>query len=227
MITSTKRAAVILSGCGYLDGSEITESVSTLIALSELGVDYRCFTPDLDFEEVDHSVFPTALNQGSCHTINKRSLLSESARISRGEISPLAKLKSSDFDAIVFPGGFGAAKNLSSWASTGATCTVNEDVARVIREFHTAAKPIGAICISPALIACVLRNGVHLTIGSDPATAAEIEKAGAHHVSCTVIDYVSDRDHKVLSTPAYMLDAKPYEVFTGVRKMIRELVEMA
>lgn len=222
MATSSnkKKVAVVLSGCGFLDGAEITEAVSSLIALSEAGAETLCFAPNESFQVTAH--------HGKQDGQATRNVLAESARIARGQIQDLRELHERDFDAIVFPGGYGAAKNLSSWASDGAKAKVNPEVERVLREFHKAGKPIGAICISPALVAKTLgATGVNLTIGNDVATAAEIEKTGAVHVKCAVTDYVSDRDHKILTTPAYMYDAKPHEVFTGVRKMIRELVEMA
>ncbi len=197
-----RKIAVVLSGCGHKEGTEITEAVSTLISLSELGAKYQCYAPE--------------------------ALMQDSARISRGEISDIKNLKASDFDAIIFPGGFGAATKLSNWAEKGAACTVLADVERVIREFNNQDKPIGAICIAPAVVARVLGSkNINLTIGNDPATSAEIKKTGAQHVNCPVTDYISDRDHKILTTPAYMYDAQPNEVFTGIRKMIRELVEMA
>lgn len=199
----TKKIAVVLSGCGYKDGSEITESVSVLIALSELGAEVRCFAPSDQLEA--------------------------SARIARDEISQLSELQEKDFDAVVFPGGSGAAKNLSTWATEGSKAKVNADVQRVILAFHKASKPIGAICIAPTLLARVLgHEHPELTIGDDAETAAEIEKTGAQHTRCSVDDYVSDRDHKLLTTPAYMFGhAKPNEVFSGIRRMLTELVEMA
>lgn len=216
------KVAVVLSGCGYLDGTEITEAASALIALSEYGAVVHCFAPN---ENVDTAHYLEA----TPHTPGKRNMLEESARIARRNVSPLSDLREQDFDAVVFPGGSGAAKNLSNWATQGAKATVLEDVARVIKAFHKASKPIGAICIAPAVIARVLgAESIEVTIGSDAATASEIEKTGAQHTRCEVSDYVSDRDHKVLTTPAYMYEhATPHEVFTGVRRMIKELVEMA
>lgn len=215
-----KKVAVVLSGCGFKDGAEITESVSSLIALSEFGISYQCFAPSLTFSSASHSKLLSASAQ--------RNVLEEAGRIARGQILDLAELQEKNFDAIVFPGGYGAALHLCTWASNGAACSVHPEVARVITEFHKADKPIGAICIAPVLVAKVLGStGLSLTIGNDAETAAEIAKTGAHHVNCAVTDYISDRDHKVLTTPAYMYEAKPFEVFTGIRKMIRELVEMA
>jgi enhancing lycopene biosynthesis protein 2 len=221
-----KKVAVVLSGCGFLDGSEITEAISTLIALSEFGAVVTCFAPNQEFpvahyvsQVVDAAAAPAA----------KRNALEESGRIARQHVSPLSNLKEKDFDAVVFPGGFGAAVNLSDWATKGSKAAVLPDVRRVITEFHKASKPIGAICIAPTLIARVLGSeNPEVTIGDDAETASEIEKTGTQHTKCFVDDYVSDRDHKILTTPAYMYDhAKPHEVFAGIRRMLAELVEMA
>ena len=214
-----KKIAVVLSGCGFKDGAEITESVSTLIALSENQVDYQVFAPNTDFTSTNH------LNDGSG---DSRNVLTESARISRGNAKDLKELNPAGFDAVVFPGGFGAALHLCTWATDGSNCQVNPDAERVIKEFHSQSKPIAAICIAPALIAKVLGDkGVSVTIGNDKETAQEINKTGAQHVDCAVDDYVTDRESKVITTPAYMFDAKPNQVFTGISKAIKELVEMA
>ena len=215
-----KKIAVVLSGCGYLDGAEITESVSTLISLSELGADYTVFAPDDNLSVVNHNT-----SEGESA---ERNILAEAARISRGNVKPLTDLKVDDFDALVMPGGFGAAKNLSKFATAGSGGEILLSVKEAIQGFHAESKPVGAICISPALVAMSLGDkGVELTIGNDKDTAAEIEKTGAVHVDCEVTDYVTDRENKVITTPAYMYDAKPHEVFTGIRNMLKELVEMA
>ncbi|MFV8256412.1 isoprenoid biosynthesis glyoxalase ElbB [Bdellovibrio bacteriovorus] len=216
-----KKIAVVLSGCGHRDGSEITESVSLLIGLHQAGAEVHCFAPDIQIPITNHINGETQ-NE-------KRSLLAEAARIARGHIQSLDKLHAKDFDAVVFPGGYGAAKNLSNWAEKGAQCEVNPDVKRVILEFHSASKPIGALCIAPVLVAKVLGDKkVTVTIGDDAATAAEIEKTGAIHEECPVNDYITDRESKVVTTPAYMYgDAKPNEVFAGIFGLAHEIVEWA
>jgi enhancing lycopene biosynthesis protein 2 len=197
-----KNVAVVLSGCGYKNGSEITEAISSLIALGNEKARYTCFAP--------------------------RDWIEDSNRISRDSTQDLKNLDASKFDAILFPGGYGAAKNLSTWATQGAACTVLPEVETAIRSFHKAGKPIGAICIAPAIIAKVLgQEGVTVTIGNDKVTAQEIVKTGAQHEDCPVEEYISDREHKVLTTPAYMYETKPHLVFQGISKMVKELVEMA
>ena len=215
-----RKVAVVLSGCGFKDGAEITESVSTLIALGQFGASYQCFAPKMEIVATDHATGkPTG---------EKRNVLSEAARICRGEIQNIAELREQDFDAVIFPGGFGAALNLSNWGIKGAQSEVLPEVARVLREFHAANKPIGAICIAPTLVAKVLgREGVVLTIGNDADTAAEIAKTGAIHENCAVDDYVTDRQHKVVTTPAYMYETQPHLVFKGISGLVKELVEMA
>jgi enhancing lycopene biosynthesis protein 2 len=218
---TAKRVAVVLSGCGHKDGSEITEAVSALIALTEAGATVEMFAPDLNIQSHD-----PITGQPTGET---RNVLTESARIARGQIHPLGELRADAFDAIVFPGGFGAALHLCNWAKEGAKCTVHPQAERVIQEFYQAEKPIAAICIAPALIARVLgQQGITVTIGVDKPTAAEIAKTGAEHIICAVDDFVTDREHRVITTPAYMYgDALACQVFSGVRKAMRELVEMA
>ncbi len=215
-----RKVAMVLSGCGFKDGAEITESVSALIALSQLNAEVQCFAPDLVFESVDHL---------DGERTGSRNIQSESARITRGKIKPLKELSSSSFDAIVFPGGFGAALHLSDWASKGSKCKVMPDIVRVIHEFNDESKPIGACCIAPVLLAKVLGgNEITLTIGNDTETAQEIEKTGALHEDCPVDDYITDRANKIVTTPAYMYDdAEPHKVFEGIQGLMRELVEMA
>lgn len=216
-----KTIAVILSGCGNKDGAEVTEVVSTLIAISAAGAKYELFAPNIDYHPMNH------LN-GEIDTLTLRNTLIEAARLARGQIKDLNQLKEADYEAIVFPGGFGAAIHLSNWAQKGAKCIVHSEVVRVIQEFHQASKPIGAICIAPTLIAKVLGGeNVTLTIGNDKETSAEISKTGAIPVDCPVDDFITDRLHKVITTPAYMYDTLPDKVFKGISRLINELVEMA
>ena len=216
-----KKIAIVLSGCGHQDGAEITESVSTLIALSELGADYTVFAPSQEFKANN---FLTGKASGEI-----RNIMQEAARISRGHIKDLKELNPKNFDGVAFPGGFGAALHLCDWAHKGSNCSVQPTVQKVIEGFYQEQKPILAICIAPALIAKVLgSHGITLTIGNDKETAQEIEKTGAQHENCKVTDYVTDREHKIVTTPAYMYDdAKPFEVFQGVRGAAKEFFEMA
>lgn len=214
-----KKIAVVLSGCGFKDGSEITEAISALIHLSEFGVEYKIFAPDQDFLSINHL---NGQSQGN------RNILVESARLSRGDSSPLSMLDPNSFDGLVLPGGYGAATHLCSFAKDGAKGVVLPEIQKIISDFHAQSKPICAMCIAPALLALALKGkGVSLTIGEDPATSSEIEKTGNFHEVCSVTDYVSDRENKVITTPAYMYEAKPHQVFQGIRGAIRELVDMS
>ncbi len=215
-----KKIAIVLSGCGHKDGSEITETVSTLIALGQNQATATYFGPDKSVPCVEH------IEDQPC---GERSILSESTRITRSPVLPINELNPDDYDGIVFPGGFGAALHLSSWANEGAKCQVLPDVVRVIQGFHSQSKPIGAMCVAPVLIAKVLGGeDVTITVGSDAETISEIEKTGSHHEICDVTDYITDRANKVVTTPAYMYkNARPEQVFMGISGMIKELVEMA
>lgn len=214
-----KKIAVVLSGCGYLDGAEITEAVSTYISLSQHQAKWTTFALDQTAPSVNHI---------STENSEDRNILSEAARITRGQVQDLKLCNPEHFDGIVFPGGFGVAKNLCDWASQGAKCKVNPLVEKLIQTFFEQSKPICALCISPALIARVLKDQVTVTIGNDTATISEITKTGAQHEECKVTDFISDRESKVISSPAYMYDqATPAEVFTGVQAAIKEFILMA
>ena len=215
----SKKVAVVLSGCGFLDGAEIRESVLTLLNLDMAGAQVSIYAPDISQHHVvDH----TKGEEGG----GSRNVLQESARIARGKIQSLSHLKAEEHDALVLPGGFGVAKNLCDFAFKGAAGAVDENLNRVIIDFHKMGKAIGAICISPALIALSLgHTGVKLTIGTDKETAAEIEKTGAKHVNCQADDCVIDIEQKIVSTPAYMFDdARLDSINSGIGKCIREVL---
>lgn len=213
---------VLLSGCGFLDGSEIHEAVFTLLCLDELGCDVVCIAPaGPQREVVDHAAHAPVPGES-------RDMLRESARIARGRVRDLATVRAADLDGIVLPGGFGAAKNLCDFAGKGAQAAARPDVAQLLRALHAARKPIGAACIAPALVAAVLGRAARpaLTIGDDPATAQALEAMGARHERCAVDQCVVDRDHRIVTTPAYMCDARPKDVCAGIRRMCAEVVAL-
>ncbi len=218
-------AAVILSGCGVFDGSEIHEAVSILIHLSRAGVAYECFAPDIPQAHViDHL-------HGK-PTDERRNVLVESARIARGKIRPLADLDASRFDAAFLPGGFGAAKNLCDFAAKGAECAVEPTVERAIKAFHDAGKPVGLCCIAPVIAARVLGTkkggpGVTVTIGKDPSTAAAITSMGATHQERPVTQACTDERRRVVTAPAYMYDAPIHAVFEGIGEMVEHTLALA
>jgi enhancing lycopene biosynthesis protein 2 len=213
------RVGVILSGCGYLDGAEIQEAVLTLLALDRAGARVSCFAPDVDQLKVVNHLTGEETNE-------RRNVLVESARIARGKISDVARANAADLDALILPGGFGAALNLCDFAVNGPDCTVHPDVAALVQAMHGAGKPIGAICIAPALIAKVLGQEVRVTVGSDAGTARAIEAMGATHEACPVENFVVDRDRKVVTTPAYMLGPGPKDVAAGIEGCVAEVLAM-
>jgi enhancing lycopene biosynthesis protein 2 len=216
----SKKVAVVLCGSGRSDGSEITEAVSTIVHLSRHGAAYRCFAPDSPQTEVINHA--TGKPMPGTQT---RNMMVEAARISRGEISPLTSLFAAEFDMVVFPGGNGLAKNLCDFATRGSECTVIPDVERVIREFHAAKKGIGLICIAPVLAARVLGArmngpGCKVTIGTSEEVAGKIAEMGSTNVPKGVSEAYLDDKNRVYSTPAYMCDAKPHDVFEGIGRLI-------
>lgn len=210
------KVGVILSGCGVFDGSEVQEASATLISLAQHGIDYQCMAPDREFEVIDHR---TQEPSGE-----KRNVLTESARIARGEILDLKDVKGADYDAFFLPGGFGAAKNLCTFASKGPDCEVDAQVERVLREASDAGKPIGFICIAPALGAKVFGDkGVRVTIGHDAGTAEAVGKTGATHVEADAEQIVIDEEHNIVSTPAYMEAKNPAQVYAGINALVENI----
>jgi len=211
-----KKFAVVLSGCGVFDGAEIHEATLTLLAIAQQGASYEIFAPDTDQYHVINHLTHEA-------TAEKRNVLVESARIARGRIKPLSQFRASDFDALIFPGGFGAAKNLSTVAFDGPNARVNPDVEKAVKTMHAAGKPIGALCIAPAVIARILGN-VEVTIGNDPGTAGAIEKMGGKHIKTTHGEVVVDRKNKIFTTPCYMLDATIVQIYDGATNVVKEIM---
>lgn len=208
-----KKFAVILAGCGHLDGTEINEAVTLLLAIQQHDCIFQCFAPDRpQTEVVDH--LARKIEKG------ERNIRSEAARIARGQVLPIEDFKAKDYDALVFSGGFGVAKNLCDYAYKGAEMKVQPDVARVILEMHKAKKPIGGMCIAPVLFAKLV-PGVHITLGTDGAPDAEnAVKMGAHHLQTEHGDVVADNENLVYTTPAFMLDATIRDVYDGAYNLI-------
>lgn len=204
---------MILSGCGVFDGAEIHESVVTLLALARAGATYRCAAPDKPQMHVINHL------SGEVGAGEERNVLVEAARIARGAITPLSEVRAEDYDAVFLPGGFGAAKNLSDFAVHGANGTADPDVFRVLRDFRAAGKPIGAVCIAPAVLVLALGEG-EVTIGSDSDTAAAIAAAGGTHVVCPVDEMHVDEQRRLVTAPAYMVETSIDRVAEGIEKAV-------
>ena len=217
-----KKIAVILSGSGYLDGSEIREAVGVLWALSRhRDVAVECFAPN---EPQHHVVDHVSGQEVPGET---RNVLTESARIARGQVRPLDDLDATRFDAVIMPGGFGAAKNLSDFAFKGASATAHPKMSEILQKMEAAGKPIGAACIAPAVVALATK-GAELTVGAKSDSSDEIEKLGHTHVVREPNEIHVDRKNRIVTTPAYMYDDAPlYQVFDGIQKMVDEVVAMA
>ncbi|KAL8598333.1 Glutamine amidotransferase-like class 1 domain-containing protein 3, mitochondrial [Nucella lapillus] len=212
------KVAVVLSGCGVYDGSEIHEASATLVHLSRNKADVDIFAPDIEQMHVVNHIKGEPMEPN-------RNVLVESARIARGKIAALSALKASGFDAVIFPGGFGAAKNLSTFAVDGTAMKVNPEVERVLKEFHGAKKPIGLCCIAPVLAAKVF-PGCEVTVGSDPDTAGAIEAMDSTHVKKNVTECHVDSSNKIVTTPAFMCDADLYKIFDGVGLMVKQVLSL-
>lgn len=215
------KVGVLLSGCGVFDGAEIHEAVLTLLALDRAGAEIVCMAPNVEQAHVINHLTQEV-------TAEKRNVLVESARIARGEIKDLKDVQAGDLDALIMPGGFGAAKNLSDFAFKGPQATVHPEVKRLLTDLAAAGKPIGAICIAPATLTKALADRKpEVTIGTDAGTASAIEAMGGRHKSCSVDMIHLDAGNKLVSTPAYMLGPGIKEVAQGIEKLVAKVVELA
>lgn len=215
-----KKVAIILSGCGVFDGAEINETVLTALSLDQLGAQVEYFAPDINQHHVLNHLTGEEMPE-------QRNVLVESARITRGKSRDIRELKAADFDAVILPGGFGVAKSLSDFAFKGADCRVQEDTLQAILQFKEAKKPVGLICISPALSAKIFGEGVRCTIGDDADTAAAITQMGGVHQDCAVDGIVVDEKNRLVTTPAYMLAQSISEAAKGIHKLVEQVLAMA
>ena len=216
----SKKVAVILSGCGVFDGAEIYESVLTILRLQQKGAEIEFFAPDIPQARVVNHLTNEEMPE-------QRNVLVEAARITRGKISDVATLNAANFDAVILPGGFGVATNLSDFASQGANCQVEPNTLAAINSFKDAKKPIGLICIAPALAAKIFGTGVKCTIGNDSDTAGVLSSMGAQHQDCAVDSVVVDQDNLLVTTPAFMLAESASQAATGINALVDQILNMA
>jgi len=212
-----KKVGVVLSGCGVYDGAEIHETVLTLLALARQGAEAVCFAPDKSQSDVINHLTGEPMAE-------TRNVLVEAARLARGKVQPLSQAVAEDLDALIVPGGFGAAKNLSSFARSGSGCQVDSALKNLALQLHEAGKPLGFMCIAPAMLPKIFDFPLRLTIGTDIDTAELIEEMGGEHVPCPVDDIVVDEDNKIVTTPAYMLAQDIEEAATGIDKLVERVL---
>jgi enhancing lycopene biosynthesis protein 2 len=217
-MSKTKKIAIILAGSGVYDGSEIHETVMTMYAVMNQGAEYQLFAPDRKQHHVINHLSGDEMNE-------ERNILVESARIARGDIKELSELDMKDYDALMMPGGFGVAKNLSDFAFKGAEGSADPTVEKIVKQTVELKKPIGAICISPAVIAQILDNA-ELTIGQDEDTAKAIESMGGRHKKTNHGEVVIDHKYKLATTPCYMLDANILQIAEGTRNITKAVFDM-
>lgn len=213
-----KKFAIVLSGCGVFDGAEIHEATLSMLAVAKQGASYVLFAPNIDQHHVINHITGEEMNE-------TRNVLIESARIARGAITDLAEFNPAEYDGLLFPGGFGAAKNLSTWAFETTDSSVLPEVDRAIRGMVSLKKPVGALCISPVLFAKVLGE-VHLTIGNDEGTIDALESLGSKHVYTTHGEVVVDPEHNLVTTPCYMLDASIDQIEEGANNVVDAMLKM-
>ena len=217
-----KKVGVLLSGCGVNDGAEIHESVITMLALDRAGAEMVLMAPNIDQMHVVNHYTGQEMDE-------YRNVLVESSRIARGNIKDMAEISANDMDALIIPGGFGVAKNLCDYAMAGPDCSINPDVYRLISELKLLNKPIGAICIAPAMMAKILGEldeSANMTIGSDETTSKDIEAMGSVHVECQVSEMVVDEKKNLVTTPAYMEAKTIKDAADGIEKLVKQVLSM-
>ena len=215
-----KNVAVLLAGSGVFDGAEVNEAVLTLLHISKQGASYQCFAPDTQQTQVINHLSGEESSE-------KRNVLQEAARIARGDVKPLSELNVSEFDALIVPGGFGVAKNFCDFAFKGDQMMLNEQVEHVGKAFKDARKPAGYLCIAPVMLPYIYGQGVRVTVGNDADVAATINKMGGEHVDCDVRDIVVDDNHRLVTTPAYMLAENLPDAEAGISKLVEKVLYMA
>lgn len=218
-----KRVGVLLCGCGHRDGSEIHEATCTLLALDQLGAEIVGIAPDQNQTQVTNHIDEALMDE-------TRNMMAESARIMRGNVKPITNVSVDDLDALIIPGGFGAALNFCNYGKVGKNCEIDNDVKKLILGLVKAGKPVGAICVAPVAVAKALEgSGIKavLTIGNDLNVAADIEAMGATHKSCGVDDVVVDGHNKIVTTPAYMLASRISQVNAGVSRLVAEVLKLS
>ncbi len=217
-----KKIGVLLAGCGVMDGSEIHEATLTLYFLDKQGAEAVCMAPDKDQMDVVNHIKGEPVSE-------KRNVLVEAARIARGKIVDVKSVKADDLDAVIIPGGFGATKNLCTFAKDGTNCRVDSNVASLLQEMYMRKKPIGALCIAPAVLARLFGNDLapEITIGNDPGTASALEAMGAKHKNAKVNEIVVDSKNRIVTTPCYMLAQSIKEVGEGAEKLVAKVLEMS
>lgn len=223
-----KKIAIILSGCGNRDGSELQETLSLMLAIDRRGWEYQCFAPEGLFEVVPHITVPDEEEEGTVVDMEQRDIFVESARVARGELLPLEQYTPDGYDALALPGGMGAARNLSTYAFDGKRMEVVDAVADAILSTYRAQKPVVAMCIAPMVLARVLgRYEVRLTLGPDNNQASGVARElGCVVEGCGATEVCVDAEHKVLTTPAYMAATRISEIFEGAEHLVEALAAM-
>jgi len=217
----SKKVAVILSGCGVFDGAEVYEATLVQLRLDEAGVEYQCMAPNVNQMHVLNHITGQEMQE-------TRNIMVEAARLCRGNIVDLAEANPNDYDAVIVPGGFGVAKNLSSFAVDGTDMTINADLVRFVQGIHKQSKPVGLVCIAPALAPKLFGEGVACTLGSSEDDAAKAVMAmGANHVPCAVDEVCIDEERKLVTTPAYMLDIRISQAAVGIGKLVEAVLARA
>ena len=212
-----KKTAIILSGCGQVDGSETHETILTILALEQHNLDWEGLAPSgLQTEVYDHYT-------NTKENISPSSMITEAARLVRGNITIINAVNASDYAAVIIPGGAGVIKNLSNYSTAGINFTIHPELLAFMATIVRLQIPAGFICIAPILIPKLYGNKPKLTIGSNVELAAKIVQIGGEHCDCLANDIVIDHAQKIVSTPANMVAKNIVEVYHGIYKLVTQI----
>jgi len=224
------KIGVLLSGAGVYDGAEIQEAVLTLLEIERMGYEPVC----IGINAQQHHVINHLNGQ---EQVQARNMLEEAARIARGQITEISSVVPAELDALVIPGGFGSAKNFSTWAFDGPEASIRSDVKLLLVNMYNVGKPIVALCVSPVLLALAL-EGIHpaptLTIGSTQeaspyqisAFQEGLQAKGIRTTDCSINEICIDATNRIITAPCYMLEATLPELQSNIAQALKALKEL-
>jgi enhancing lycopene biosynthesis protein 2 len=221
---------VLLSGNGVYDGAEIQEAVLTLLAIDEMGWNAVCISVDKPQHHVINHLTGEVMDES-------RNMLVEAARIARGQVIRIDEISPADIDALIIPGGFGSAKNFTSWAFDGPAGTILPEVKLLLVNLVNVGKPIVALCVSPVVIAKAFEGStIHPTLSlgssSEPSPYdiygfnAGLEQTGAVTEERTIREVLIDPVNRIICAPCYMMNARITEIYANINQAMMALNEI-
>jgi enhancing lycopene biosynthesis protein 2 len=224
------KIGVLLSGCGVYDGAEIQETVFALLAIEELGAEAICLSVNKNQHHVVNHLTGEEMPES-------RNMLVEAARIARGAVHDISTFDNTQIDALVIPGGFGSAKNFTTWAFEGPNGSILPEIKELIQQCISDKKPIAALCVSPVIVGLALNQSdlqATMTLGTDKekspyeinAFSSGLSQTGVQVEMKTIREIALDEKLKIVSAPCYMMDASIVEIRTNIQQAMQALIQL-